>query len=252
MKAGTAFDVTYPILYAASDINASATGTNNYIIIPFAVTITQSITLTAYKPVFIKGSLSGTTFTPISTDPLTQTIPTSADGYEYILLGVAYDTTDMYLLSDHPIFAFKGGAFGQISSKGITDLSVSGQTVTYTRGDGTTGTITTQDKNVTSTLATTTKAYITGTTSATTNTGTLVFDTGVYLDTNTGVLNAKDFKENGTYLTNKYKANKQGAVGQGSPVSDPWFKFAYMTLTDYKNYDDNSEYYRSFRSDWKR
>ena len=98
------------------------------------------------------------------------------------------------------------------------------------------------DTKVTSTLATTTKAYITGTTSATTNTGTLVFDTGVYLDTNTGVLNAKDFKENGIYLANKYKVNKQGAVGQGSPVSDPWFKFAYMTLTDYKNYDHNTTF----------
>lgn len=248
LKAGTAFDVTYPILYAASDINASATGTNNYIIIPFAVTTTQSITLTAYKPVFIKGSLSGTTFTPISTAPLTQTVPTSADDYEYILLGVTYNTTDMYLLPDHPIFAFKGGAFGQISSKGITDLSVSGQTVTYTRGDGTTGTITTQDKNVTSTLATTTKAYITGTTSATTNTGTLVFDTDVYLDTTTGVLHAKDFKENGAYLSKKYKANMQGVVGQGSPVGDPWFRFAYMTLANYKNYDHNTTFkvYRGY------
>lgn len=146
LKAGTAFDVTYPILYAASDIAASATnGTNNYLVVPFTVTTTQSITLTAYKPVFIKGSLSGTTFTPFSTAPLTQTVPTSADGYEYILLGVAYNTTAVYLLADHPIFAYKGGAFGQISSKGITDLSVSGQTITYTRGDGSTGTIKTQD-----------------------------------------------------------------------------------------------------------
>ena len=60
-------------------------------------------------------------------------------------MGVAYSTTAMYLLPEHPIFAYKGGAFGQVSSKGITDLSVNGKTVTYTRGDGTTGTITTQD-----------------------------------------------------------------------------------------------------------
>ena len=74
----------------------------------------------------------------------------------------------------------------------ITGLSVSGTTITYTKGDGTTGTITTQDTNsdtkVTNTLATTTKAYITGTTSATTSTGTQVFDTGVYLTTTAGVL----------------------------------------------------------------
>ena len=44
------------------------------------------------------------------------------------------------------------------------------------------------DTKVTNTLATTTKAYLTGTTSATTNTGTQVFDTGVYLDTIAGRL----------------------------------------------------------------
>lgn len=50
------------------------------------------------------------------------------------------------------------------------------------------------DTKVTNTLATTTKAYITGTTSATTNTGTQVFDTGVYLDTTAGTLVANTFK----------------------------------------------------------
>ena len=50
------------------------------------------------------------------------------------------------------------------------------------------------DTKVTNTLATTTKAYITGTTSATTNTGTQVFDTGVYLDTTAGTLTATTFK----------------------------------------------------------
>ena len=145
LKSGSAFDITYPILYADAAIAASSTGISNYLVRSFTITTTQSITLTAYKPVFIKGSLSGTIFTPISTTPLTQTVPTSADGYEYILLGTAYSSTAMYLLSEHPIFAYKGGAFGQISGKDITDLSVSGKTITYTRGDGTTGTITTQD-----------------------------------------------------------------------------------------------------------
>lgn len=50
------------------------------------------------------------------------------------------------------------------------------------------------DTKVTNTLNTTAKAYVTGTTSATTNTGTQVFDTGVYLDTVAGGLVAKTFK----------------------------------------------------------
>lgn len=90
-------------------------------------------------------------------------------------------------------------AEGNVISSYISNASVSGQTVTFTRGDGTTFNITTQDTNtntdtkVTNTLNTTTKAYITGTTSATTNTGTQIFDTGVYLDTTAGTLTATKF-----------------------------------------------------------
>lgn len=112
LKSGAAFDITYPILYAGSSIAASATGTNNYLTIPFTVTTTQSITLTAYKPVYIKGKLSGTTFTPVSTTPLTQTVPTSADGYDYILLGSATSsTTEIYLMPEHPMFTFYDDSF---------------------------------------------------------------------------------------------------------------------------------------------
>ena len=50
------------------------------------------------------------------------------------------------------------------------------------------------DTKVTNTLNTTTKAYVTGTTSSSTNTGTQVFDTGVYLDTTAGMLTATTFK----------------------------------------------------------
>lgn len=49
------------------------------------------------------------------------------------------------------------------------------------------------DTKVKNTLATTTKAYVTGTTSDITNTGTQVFDTGVYLGTTAGELVATTF-----------------------------------------------------------
>ena len=85
-------------------------------------------------------------------------------------------------------------------AKAIKSITRSETTFTYTCMDGTTGTFTQQDNNtdtkVTNTLATTTKAYVTGTTSASTNTGTQVFDTGVYLDTIAGQLTATTF--NGT------------------------------------------------------
>ena len=84
-----------------------------------------------------------------------------------------------------------------VNGNNITKLTVSGKVITYTKANGSTGTITTQDTNtdtkVTNTLATTTKAYITGTTSNKTNTGTQVFDTGVYLSTTAGELVATKF-----------------------------------------------------------
>ena len=50
------------------------------------------------------------------------------------------------------------------------------------------------DTKVTNTLGTTTKAYVTGTTSSSTNTGTQIFDTGVYLDTTAGRLTVSSLK----------------------------------------------------------
>ena len=123
LKAGTAFDITYPILYASGAIAANATGTNNYVSMPFAVKTTQNLTLTAYKPVYIKGTLSGKMFTPVSTAPLTQTEPTSVDGYFYILLGTAYSTTNMYLLPEHPLFKYDNGDFKAIEQIVIENQS---------------------------------------------------------------------------------------------------------------------------------
>jgi len=111
LKEGTAFSVQYPILYAQSNIGISETGNNNYNIIALTVTTTQSISMTAYAPVYIKGTLSGFTFTPVSTAPLTQTVPSGVDNYCYMLLGVAYTATTLYMTDDHRIFKFMDGSF---------------------------------------------------------------------------------------------------------------------------------------------
>ena len=57
------------------------------------------------------------------------------------------------------------------------------------------------DTKVTNSLNTTTKAYLTGTTSATTNTGTQIFDTGVYLDTVAGRLGVGSLSIGGAVVT---------------------------------------------------
>lgn len=114
LKSGAAFDISYPILYASSAISSGSTGTSNYLMYSFTITTTQSITLTAYKAVYIKGTLSGSNFTPASTAPLTQTIPTKEDGYFYMLLGTAITSTTMYLLLEHPLFKYDGDSFKSV------------------------------------------------------------------------------------------------------------------------------------------
>ena len=95
IDAGNAFDIRYPILYAGSDIASGSTGSNNYIhhyAVNFRNSSNSNISgLTSYKNVYIKGTISGTTFTPISGgNPYTQTITESDDGYAYYYIGRAY------------------------------------------------------------------------------------------------------------------------------------------------------------------
>lgn len=74
----------------------------------------------------------------------------------------------------------------------IKDIQFNGTTVTITKNDGTTSTTYTQDTNddtkVMNTSNSNVKAFITGTTLATSAAGTQVFDTGVYLTEVPGVL----------------------------------------------------------------
>jgi hypothetical protein len=126
----------------------------------------------------------------------------------------------------------------------IKSLSVSGKTITYTKNNGSTGTITTQDTDtdtkVTNTLATTTKAYVTGTTSGTTNTGTLIFDTGIYLDTTAGQLTATTFK--GSLSGNATSATKASQDGNGKTISSTYEtkSDASAKLTEAKTYADSA------------
>lgn len=117
LKSGAAFRADMPILYANAAINANTNlPTSVYLTIPFVITTTQSMILVPYQPVWIKGTaynnMGRTMFSPVSTTPLTQTVPDEYDGYQYIELGIAYSTTGVYLLPDHPIYAFQRGMWG--------------------------------------------------------------------------------------------------------------------------------------------
>ena len=82
------------------------------------------------------------------------------------------------------------------SSKIERGIAIGNDTTKYLRNDGTWQTVSTDDTKVTNTLSTTTKYYLTGTTSNTTNTGTQTFDSGIYSTTTAGQLNATTYKVN--------------------------------------------------------
>lgn len=83
------------------------------------------------------------------------------------------------------------GATAEIEGKsGDVPKPGSGDQEKFLKGDGTWGVPVDTDTKVTNVLNTDTKAYITGTINSETNTGTQIFDTGVYLDDAAGSLTA--------------------------------------------------------------
>jgi hypothetical protein len=122
---------------------------------------------------------------------------TSADQADSATKGSITTTGTLYLTKS----GVTAGSYGQ--SANYTEANNGTFTVPYITVDAygrVTGiankTITAKNENnlVTNTLATTTKYYVTGTSSANTNTGTQYFDTGVYVTTTAGQLNAKTYK----------------------------------------------------------
>jgi hypothetical protein len=118
LNSGDAFDITYPILYATKSITINKTGSENYILTSFTTSTTQKGNFTLYKTIFIKGTLSGTTFTPISTTPLVQIDDTTDtdESYYYVLLGLVSKATEMYLAPPHPVYKFIDGVFSLVNT----------------------------------------------------------------------------------------------------------------------------------------
>lgn len=96
--------------------------------------------------------------------------------------------------TDHTYSTMTGASSSADGASGLVPKPAAGSQSKFLRGDGTWAIPTDNNNAVTNTLNTTTKAYITGTTSATINTGGQIFDTGVYLDTTAGTLTATTFK----------------------------------------------------------
>lgn len=111
------FDITKPILWAASAISAGNTATTNYLAINSATLRNNlsSVTLSQYQTCYLVGNLTGKLFTVKSTEFFTSTIPTTDDGYYYISLGYLYSTYQIYLYPEHPIYKFVDGEFKNLN-----------------------------------------------------------------------------------------------------------------------------------------
>ncbi len=71
-------------------------------------------TLTPYRSVYLKGSISNGLFY-LADVWYSQTLSTSDDGYVYIYLGESYTTSRINLDTEHPMYAFKGGTIQTIT-----------------------------------------------------------------------------------------------------------------------------------------
>lgn len=118
LAASAAFDLSYPILWASAAIAAAASAKTTYEAYP-AVPFSTSGTIQsgeAAKMLYLKGTVSGNTFTVAASNYMTTVIPTSADGFYYIPLGVMTSATAGYFASSNRLFAYLNGAFQAVDT----------------------------------------------------------------------------------------------------------------------------------------
>lgn len=89
-----------------------------------------ALNLTLWKPVYVKCAPQEDGSAIIDADtPYVQSLPNAEDGKIYIFLGIAYSATNIELMSEHPVYEYKGGmirlytnAMASGSTELVTDL----------------------------------------------------------------------------------------------------------------------------------
>ena len=119
LAGGTTFNIDHPILYPAANGTAGYYFSNAYICYPTVslrtVTDDSSFAVTARKMVYLVGHLSGRQFTVQSTNWLTTSPSDSTGTLTFISLGYMYNTYQMYLYPEHPMYMFVDGEFRSLS-----------------------------------------------------------------------------------------------------------------------------------------
>ena len=109
------------ILYypTTTDIAANGALTNLYSEMNMTTLVytANQASWTSQKPIYLKGTITAAgNFKLDNTTPtsfMTQTLPTTEDGFVYILLGYMYGTTSMRLTAVHPIYQYAQGSLRQ-------------------------------------------------------------------------------------------------------------------------------------------
>ena len=117
IKAGVTFDLAYPILSFSSQPEANTTDDTGYLSIN-SLTFSNTAAIqsgAAGKTIFLKGTISGNTFTIDSTNVFTTVVPTSEDGFFYIPLGIMTSATAGYFESSKDLYAYLDGRFRQVT-----------------------------------------------------------------------------------------------------------------------------------------
>lgn len=123
VKTGAVFDIRRPVFVMSGDVSASSWDGNARAYLYHYVRTIQGmgtgVTAARGDCIYIKGTLSGTKFTPISTTPIVTTsagITESDDGYCYYYIGTAYNASSYTFDSTaRAIFAYKNGKWVQVS-----------------------------------------------------------------------------------------------------------------------------------------
>lgn len=118
VAAGVSFDISYPLLYAGSSITATNTGNNNYLTMD-SVNASTSGTIeggAANKRLYLKGVVSGRTFTVAGSPYLTTVTPSGDEEdegvkYAYLPLGIMYSATNLYFESADTLYSLSNNVF---------------------------------------------------------------------------------------------------------------------------------------------
>ncbi len=126
------FNPFAPIYYYSSTTDIAAGGNigANVLAYQYLADLRYSFntgsTLTARKAVYLVATLGSGCSATLAPNPISQTLPTTEDGYIYIYLGQTYDNYRIELSVRHPVYRYINGALRTISADSAT---VNGLTV---------------------------------------------------------------------------------------------------------------------------